>query len=333
MKMLHIAGKEIIEHVYPHLFISALEELGELTLVENGKDIAEDERAALIRQHQVLLTSWSVPPVPMALADDPGELRYVCNVTGELSQWVPLEIVEAGIPVTNWGDTPAISVAEGAMTLLLAVLKDLHTQTQAIRQGAWALGRESCGGSLYRLAVGIYGCGVIARRFIDLLRPFGATIRVFDPFVATIPEGCERVDSLEALFGSSQASVVHCGLTDDTRGTVTRDLLALLPDHGVVINTARGAIIDQDALFDELRSGRLRAGLDVTVPEPLPVSHEARSWPNCILTAHSIARGWPGNGSDTLAPMHDVCLDNLRRFKHGEPLRFTYDRDRWLRSS
>jgi len=138
----------------------------------------------------------------------------------------------------------------------------------------------------------------------------------------------------EALFAASQAVVIHAGLTAETRASVTAERLAVLPDHGVVINTVRGGIVDQEALFAELRSGRLRAGLDVLEPDRLPGGHEARQWENCLFTAHNIARQWPGADAGTrLQPMHHVCLDNLQRFARGEPLRFTYDRARWLHST
>ena len=117
---------------------------------------------------------------------------------------------------------------------------------------------------------------------------------------------------------------------------MTRALLARLPRHGVVINTARGDVIDQVALFDELRSGRLRAGLDVLAePEQLPADHPARQWPNLAWTCHAIARDWPTDGAPPtrLQAMHEVCLDNLGRFSRGEPLRFVMDRTRFLRST
>jgi phosphoglycerate dehydrogenase-like enzyme len=191
------------------------------------------------------------------------------------------------------------------------------------------------GGSLNRLRVGIYGLGVIGRRFVEMIRPFGAELTIFDPYLAEMPEGCSRATSLDELFAGSQAIVIHAALTDETRGSVTADLLARLPRHGVVINTARGGIVDQPALFAELKSGRLRAGLDVLEPDGLPEEHEARAWPNLILTAHRVDHGWPDfNEPPTeLNEMQETCIDNLRRFFGGEPLRFTFDRARYLRST
>src|SRR2546430_1029237 len=165
-----------------------------------------------------------------------------------MRDFVPVELLQAGIPLTTGGDYPADGVAEGAMTLLLAVLKGLHHRIEVVRNDGWEP-VEPSGGSLKDMTVGVYGCGVICRRFIKLLRPFGARIVVFDPYLTDVPRECRRVDSLDALFAESQAIVIHASLTPETAGSVTAALLAKLPAGGIVINTARGGLIDQDALF------------------------------------------------------------------------------------
>lgn len=161
-------------------------------------------------------------------------------------------------------------------------------------------------------------------------------LRVFDPFVTDFPDYVTPVSGLEELFRQSEAVSIHAGLTAATRGTVTAGLLALLPRHGILINTARGDIVDQDALFRELESGRLRAGLDVLAgPDRLPSGHPARQWQNLIWTCHDIERDWHTDGEPPkkLHAMHEICLDNLRRFRDGQPLRFTMDRCRFDLSS
>lgn len=328
LKLLHLASGAPDANIWTGAFRDALAETGTLTVVENGASMDDASRAALIRGADVLLLGWGSAPVPASIARDPGALRYICNITGEMKQWVSVELVESGIPITNWGDAPAGVVAEGAMALLLATLKDLHRQTQTIRRDGWYLDPALTGGSIEGLRVGIYGCGMIGCAFIELIRPFRPALRVFDPYAAELPDGCERVASLEQLFDCSQAIVIHAGLNAGTRHSVTADLLRRLPRHGVIINTARGAIVDQDALFAELASGRLRAGLDVLDPDSLPTGHPARTMENCILTAHHVSRLWPTDDkpATSLPPSAPrICLDNLRRFAAGQPLRFVID--------
>ncbi len=315
-------------------FVDALRELGDLTIIRDGSKMPDKERADLIRQHNILLTMWGSMPVPDEIAEDRGNLEYICNITGEMKHWISLKIIESGIPVTNWGDAPANSIAEGAMALLLAVLKDLHGHIQNVRNGNWEPGENSPGGTLENLRLGIYGLGVIGVRFVELVKPFGPYIKVYDPYVNELPEGCLRAESLEELFDWAQAVVIHAGLTDETRKSVTADLLARLPDNGIIINTARGDIIDQDALFAELEKGRLRAGLDVLAgPDRVPPDHPARKWENCILTTHSIGRNQWFKPPGGLSKMELICLDNIRRFINGQPLRFIMDRERYLRST
>jgi phosphoglycerate dehydrogenase-like enzyme len=251
-----------------------------------------------------------------------------------MRQSVPLDLVEAGIPLTNWGDAPAQDVAEGAMLLLLASIKSLHARVQWVREGHFGGIAKETGGTLSEMNIGVYGCGVIARRFIEMLRPFGAVGRVFDAYLKDPPPDCQVVGSLEELFAASEAVVIHAALTPETHNTVTAQLLAMLPDGGVVVNTARGGIVDQPALFKELEAGRLRAALDVLEPDWLEPAHPARKWENLILTCHSISHGPPANAARPRLARHEqYCLENLRRFVAGEPLRFVMDSVRYRRST
>lgn len=334
-KLIHLAQAQADVRIWTDPFRRALGELGPLTIVENAGAMSEAERAAVAREHDIGLAGWNGALFPPQLATDPGRLRYVCNITGELRRFVPIELVEAGIAVTNWGDYPSEGVAEGALALLLATLKDLHDQILTVRGGGWKMDMHVHGGTLEDITLGVYGCGVIGRRFIEMVAPFRCRVLVFDPYARELPPRCERAATLDDLFGQSQAVVIHAALNDETRKSVTAAHLARLPRGGVVINTARGGIIDQDALFAELESGRLRAGLDVLEPDSLPVDHPARTWPNLLLTAHRIDHGWPDYNQPPKAvnKMHRICLENLRRFLAGEPLLYAFDRERYLRST
>ena len=335
LKLLHLAQGEL-RFPFTGSFREHLENFGELTIVTRAKELAEQERLSLIQNCDVLLTAWGSAPVPEAIAQSPGQLRYICHVTGTLRDIVPLKVIQSGIPVTNWGDAPAGLVAEGAMVLLLAVMKDLQVVSQTVRDGGWGVDdREVVGGTLHGLNVGIYGMGVIGRRFVDLIQPFGSVLRVFDPFVSKLPSGCIGVSSLEELFRWSEAIVIHAGLTPETRHSVNAHLLSLLPYHGIIINTARGGIIDQDALFAELEKGRLRAGLDVLDgADRLDSDDKARTWNNLILTQHQVDRSrFPGGEHRLITLAEETCIDNLSRFVTGQPLRFVMDESRYQRST
>lgn len=311
--------------------MDALRRLGELTLAENGVELSDDDFATRVREHAVAIVGWDARPLPAVLASDAGSLRYVCCYSGTIRNLVPRSLVEAGVLVSNWGDHPANGVAEAAMTLLLAVLKELPKAVDSARAGRWGV-KTRVRGMLAGSRVGIYGCGLIGRRFVEMLRPFGAEMLVFDPYAVEVPTGCQRVGSLEALCERSEILVVHAGLTDETQRSLKAEHLARLPDNGVVINTARGAIFDQPALFAELTSGRLRAGLDVLEPDFLEAEHPLRALDNCLLTYHQLdTLTWPPRPG--LTPMQQRCVDNIQRFLAGSTPEWLFDADRYDRST
>ena len=125
-KLLHITSGEASERIFSRASIAALEEFGGLEIVENGIELTDRQRATRIRDYPVLLTGWGSAKAPACLAEDPGKLKYICNLTGSVTPFVPLELIEAGVRVTNWGDNNANEVAEGAMSLLLAKRKGMH---------------------------------------------------------------------------------------------------------------------------------------------------------------------------------------------------------------
>jgi phosphoglycerate dehydrogenase-like enzyme len=334
LKILFI-GEKKVDMLEQGALREAMQKLGELTTIFDAQTLPEKKRAEMIRDTDILLTMWNAAPIPLEIAENPGRLSYICNITGSVRKYIPLEVIKAGIPVSNWGDAPAHGVAESAVSLLLAVLKDIRVKIMNVRNDKWGLEKhQMISGSVKNLNVGIYGFGVIGRRFAEILNVFGALEYVFDPYVENLPEYCTRVSSLKELFEISEAIAIHAGLCDETRGTVNADMLSLLPDNGIVINTARGDIIDQQALFKELESGRLRAGLDVlSGNDRLPPGHPARKWDNLILTCHNNSKVWWPKRPGELNDFQNICIENIKRHIAGEPLKFRMDEKRYMRST
>jgi phosphoglycerate dehydrogenase-like enzyme len=338
MKMIFIAsGSTYNERMLSPIMTGELNKLGELRVLTRGSMLDENERAAKIRACDILLTGWGSSPAPESIANDRGNLKYILNITGSVRGYIEPCHIAAGIPVTNWGDAQAASVAEGAMALLMSAMKNIRPLGKLIESGYWGAGGLPFA-SLHKLRVSIYGMGAIGRKFVEYIVPYEPILTGFDPYVNSEnwPDSVRRVNRLEALFDGADCLVIHAGLSDETRRTVTAELLSKLPDGGIVINTARGGIIDQSALMEELRTGRLRAGLDVLdSPEAgdmLLLNDPARSFVNLVLTCHHAGnRSWPQE--ERLELFHEVALDNIRRFIAGEPLRFTMDLERFHRST
>ena len=299
----------------------------ELELEHKWEGMSPEVLANRIRECEILLLSRAPELPDSLLADAPGNLKYVCFLHGSVKKVGEKIIKSPDITVTNWGDHPARGLANGSLVLLFACLLDVHKRIMAVRRGQ-GKGIDSVGGTVKGLRVGLYGCGFAGKALVDLLLPLGAEIKIFDPYIAEVPPRCSRVDSLDKMFENIQALVVFAGLTEETRHSITAERLAMLPDHGVVINMARGAIIDQEALFAELKSGRLRAGLDVLEPDDLPEDHEARQWENLIWTCHHLgAKNWPGE--EALCRRDEVVLENLRAYVEGKPLKYVIDEARY----
>lgn len=331
VRLVHIAGGPRNSEVWTDEFVAALAAQGDLTMRERTGPLADEDIASLVRAHDVAIVGWDSHGLPSALADDPGALRYVCSYSGTIRHTVPRQLIEAGIVVSNWGPLASDGVAEGAMALLLAGLKELPRFGGAQRSGGWGIDDGRIG-TLLGLRVGIYGLGYAGCRFVDLLRPFGARMMAFDPYVDEFPGDVSRAVSLLELCDFAEALVVHAGLSAETRSTLDRECLARLVDEAVVVNTARGEIFDQEALFDELESGRIRAGLDVLDPDRLDTEHPLRAADNVMFTFHQVcSSAWPERPG--LSPMHQLVVDQIGRFRRGEPVLHQFDLDRFDRSS
>lgn len=316
--------------------IKEIKEKYDYTSVVFDESMSDEEKANIIRQYDVLLTGWSSPHVPNCLAENPGNLKYICNITGEMRSWIDEEIVASPhFVVTNWGDAPAFSVAEGAFALMMTMMKSIPLHIKNAASGSMEPPASKQHMTLYNTPVGIYGLGVIGRKFLEMLRPFCPKVYVFDPYITDIPEDVTMVDSLEELCKISQIFVVHAALSPETEGSVTADHLAMLRDDTLIINTARGPIIDKDALEKEILSGRLRAGLDVfgKIENMSAPDSSIRQLDNVVQTCHSVGiADWGLDWDKMVVPMKN-CLDNLERFAKGEELKFIMDVERYRRST
>jgi phosphoglycerate dehydrogenase-like enzyme len=234
----------------------------------------------------------------------------------------PVEAVgiPGGLEVTNAGDAYAPTVAEHAVASLLAVLRRIPEAVRHADRREWPqaeLGPKV--GTLNGATVAVVGFGNIGRAVAERLRGFGARV------VAVTRSG--RADALadesatnaqlDDVLARSDAVVVAVPLTSETRGMIGARALAALPPHAVLVNIARGAVLDQRALTDALASGRLGgAALDVVDPEPPPADDPLWSAPNVLITPHVAGFGGEVPGRRVVA----LIERNLHHFLAGEPL-------------
>jgi D-3-phosphoglycerate dehydrogenase len=221
---------------------------------------------------------------------------------------------ERGVVVCNTPGANARSVAEHAIALLFGVRRHLRTADRHVRDAGWDrsafVGRELTADTL-----GLFGFGAIAREAADIARGIGQTVLMYDPYVPDddVPARVERVTEFGDLFARADAVSVHAPLTPETEGVVSTDELAALGEGGVLINTSRGAIVDEGALVEALESGRLGgAGLDTFTEEPPGPDHPLYERDEVILTPHV-----GGVTTDALARMSQRAAANVRTVYEG----------------
>ena len=193
-----------------------------------------------------------------------------------------------GIPVLAAVGANAHSVAEHALTLMLALAKDLRTQDAFVRGGGWEK-KAYRGHELRGRTLGIVGIGAIGSVVARLAVPFGMKTIAYDPYVSDTVFGShvERVASLDALLSRADIVSLHCPLTEETRGMIAAHAFSLMKRDAVLINTARGEVVDESALIDALRSGAIAAaGIDVFAPEPPAAANPLWTFPNVIVSPH-----------------------------------------------
>lgn len=291
-----------------------LARLGDLLDLRPGVLTAPD--ADTLRGVEILVTGWRCPPLPADLPD----LRAVFHTAGTVRQIVPDTYFDRGVRVVTAADAGAVPVAEFTLAAILFANKRVlrAAREYRVRQSLDARDAVPDAGNLGK-RVGLVGASRVGRRVVRLLAPFDLTVRVADPYLGDADAaelGVARVD-LDELLATSDVVSLHAPSTPATRHLLDARRLALLPDGATLVNTARGALVDHDALLAELRTGRLDAVLDVTDPEPLPPDSPYWTLPNVLLTPHHAGAFNPVESGRQL----DLVLDELDRYLHGAPLR------------
>jgi len=266
-------------------------------------------RVVELEHAEIVLSGWGCPPLDAALLARAPSLRAIVHAAGGVKGHVTDACWERGLLVSTAAGANAGPVAEYTLARILLAGKgaDRLAREYAARRSAIDLAGEFPDIGNFGKTVGIVGASRIGRRVIELLEPFDFEILVSDPYV----QGAVALDDLLAV---SDIVSLHAPSLPSTRHMLDARRLALLRDGATLINTARGALIDQDALVAELVSGRIDAVIDVTEPEILPGDSPLYDLPNVVLTPH-IA----GALGDEVRRLGDSALAELARYARGEP--------------
>lgn len=291
-----------------------LEEFG--YTIETSTTTDETELIDLIENKVGLMVHAGVP-VTRAVIEAGRSLRVIARCGIGVDN-VDLEAAEeAGIIVVNHPTYSVQEVATHALAHMLAAFRRIPLYDRATRSGSWEWADGAPMGRLSEMTIGLVGFGSIGRRVAVLASGFGSDIIAFDPYVtdATMHRLNVEPVALDELCERANIVSVHAELTEETAGLIGANELAAIEPNGVLVNTARGPIIDLDALVEELEHDGLGyVGLDVADPEPLPPDHALYSFENVSVSPHA---GWYSERSrEELS--HDIATD-VGQALTGEP--------------
>jgi len=241
---------------------------------------SEERLIERIRDAEIVLNIRSSQKFTERVFQACPKLRMV-SVWGTGTDHIDLAAAERhGVTVTNTPGVSAISIAEHTLALLLAVARRIPQIDRATRAGEWPRGRSV---ELHGKTCGIVGLGAIGRQFARLAAGIGMRVVAWTMH----PRPGDPIVPLDELYRTSDVITLHLRLSDQTEGMLGPEQFARMKPGAILINTARGAIVQEAALLDALRSGRIAgAGLDVFATEPLPQGHPLTALENVVLTPH-----------------------------------------------
>ncbi|MER7108203.1 hydroxyacid dehydrogenase [Streptomyces sp. NPDC000229] len=290
-------------------------------------DLTTDRARAVLAGTELLVTGWGCPPVDEAALAAAPRLRAIAHSAGSVRGHITEACWRRDIEVSSAAAANALPVAEYTVAMILLSGKRVLERARdyhASRERRDPL-RADPGIGNYRRTVGICSASLIGRRVIELLRPHDLRVLLHDPYVAdgeAANLGVRKV-GLGELFAASDVVSVHTPLLPATRGLVSRELLAALRPVATLINTARGAVVDQEALTEAVLAGRIHAVLDVTDPEVLPPDHPLWDCENALLTPH--LAGSQGNEWRRLA---ELTVSEVARWAAGDGFAHPVRRER-----
>jgi len=305
-----------IRKLFSDSSLNDLKSLGEVSICEKENKIDQYAVKNFIKNSDILITSWGSPKLEREILEDACNLKLVIHAAGSVKGIITPYFLDRGIQITSAAEVLGRGVAETALGMTIASLKNMWLLSKNLHEGEWSKGGDNVK-DLFDIKVGVVGAGRAGKHYIRLMKNFDVDILLHDPFIsieAANELGVVKAE-LEQLLQTSDIVSIHAPSIPATYKMFNKEKLALMKDGAILINTARGSIIDEEALIDELKSGRLFACLDVFDPEPPAVDHPFRSFDNVVLTPH--IAGCCNNG---LHRIGKFCIEEIKRFLIGQKL-------------
>jgi phosphoglycerate dehydrogenase-like enzyme len=311
-------GKSYYERMFSQQAWESLEGFAEVIHHPEQEPAGKEDLIDLLPGADACITSWGVARFDADVLSSAPRLQAMAHMGSSVTRFVSDVFWNRGIHLTSAGITLARDVAETTLGLMIVGRKRIWPLSQHVRDGGW---RDSpawdrwFSRELFRVKVGIIGASNIGRHVIELLKPFEVTVLLYDPYVSEEEAkelGVTKLD-LDTLLGQADIVSLHAPAKEQTRHMLNAERLSLMKDDVLLINTARGTLIDEPALVEELSKGRFFAFLDVTDPEPLADDSPLRTLDNVVVTPHI------AGCIENCNRMGELAVEELRRFFAGEP--------------
>jgi phosphoglycerate dehydrogenase-like enzyme len=290
------------------------------------RDYTADELAEMLPGTHAVVTSWGTPTFTLELLAVADKLKIVGHAAGSVKNRMPKEGYDRGIVVLSAAAIIADSVAEYTLWAMLSMQRGLYPYERIMKvESGWRRPDTGFAQELYYKKVGLVSASMIGRRVIALLAPFKCEVLVYDPYLNEAESqilGVKKT-SLEEIFATCDIISLHAPVTPETREMITAAHFKSLRDGSLFINTARAWVVDYSAMMAELRTGRIRAVLDVFDKEPLAEEDELRSMDNVFITPHV-----SGHTTESRLRLVEAIAEDMERFFEGEKLQYAVSWDR-----
>ena len=254
-------------------------------IVMKGGDFDQEEFERTIPEYDALIIG--AHPFPATVLEQCKKLKIICKHGVGLDN-IPVEKChELGIAVCNTPGTNSNAVADLAFGLILASCRNIVRCCDNVRGGAW---KTEIGVDVYKKTLGVMGYGAIAKNVIRRAKGFNMNVLIYNHRPRELDDEFKdyaRFVTLDELYAKSDIITVHLPLNDDTKDMISTEQISAMKDGVVIINTARGGIVNEAALYRACKNGKVRAAaLDVSIKEPMDADNPLRMLPNVIITPH-----------------------------------------------
>jgi len=315
------------EKYFPENIMADLGKIGKVYQNNLDRPWTEEELADNMTGMDICITHWGSPKITPFVLEKADKLKLVAHCAGSVYNIVSPEVYKKGITVIGANKVMARAVAEGTLCYMLALSLKLFKYTGITASGGWKKGPSEYGDmkSIRGKNILLVGFGDIGRYVYDLLVPFDANVTVYDPFIKEEVRKeypcIDFVTELDSAIPDADIVSLHASKNPGSRFLMNQERIDLMEDGSMIINTARGSIVDEEYLTGVLKTGRISAALDVYHEEPLPADSILRNLPNVICMPHVA-------GASVVIEYAEAMISDICNYIEGNELEYEIPADK-----